>query len=141
MSKFLLALLALPLFGQAPPPPAAPMLSPAVQMFLPQTGFTLVLLDPSIIIDTTGPLPMLRVFFPPTPPAPVWIRNEALAVTDVLPTWTLANTLVAGTQAVYRNGLRLTPGLDYTVAGNVITFAVAAVPQAGDNLLADYRSQ
>jgi hypothetical protein len=40
---------------------------------------------------------------------------------------------------LYVNGLRLSSGLDYTISGSVIMFVAAAVPQAGDVILADYR--
>lgn len=40
---------------------------------------------------------------------------------------------------VYRNGIRLKSGLDYTVSGNGITFGVGSVPQIGDALLCSYR--
>jgi len=41
--------------------------------------------------------------------------------------------------ALYRNGLLLKQGLDYTLKGNVITFAPEAIPQPGDVLAASYR--
>lgn len=41
--------------------------------------------------------------------------------------------------ALYRNGLLLKQGLDYTLQGNVITFAAEAIPQPGDVLTASYR--
>ncbi len=41
--------------------------------------------------------------------------------------------------ALYRNGLLQKPDLDYTVSGNVVTFAAASTPQTGDLLLAAYR--
>jgi hypothetical protein len=37
------------------------------------------------------------------------------------------------------NGVRLTPAIDYTLSGPVITFIGIDVPNAGDNILADYR--
>jgi hypothetical protein len=40
---------------------------------------------------------------------------------------------------LYRNGLLLKQGLDYTLQGNVITFASEAIPQPGDVLTASYR--
>jgi len=41
--------------------------------------------------------------------------------------------------AVYRNGVLLKLGQDYTLASNVITFVSAMTPLAGDTLLASYR--
>lgn len=53
--------------------------------------------------------------------------------------FTLAFQPAASSLHLYRNGLRQKLGLDYTLSGNTITFLVAAVPQPGDTLLADYR--
>lgn len=52
--------------------------------------------------------------------------------------WTLANTPTAGSQHVYANGQRLTPGAgnDYTISGATITTALSWSAGA---LLADYR--
>jgi outer membrane murein-binding lipoprotein Lpp len=40
---------------------------------------------------------------------------------------------------LYRNGVKLSPGFDYSLSGNTILFATGAVPQAGDLLTARYR--
>ena len=45
----------------------------------------------------------------------------------------------AGSLEVFRNGLRLTSGLDYSASNNAVTFASADVPQIGDVLLCSYR--
>lgn len=39
---------------------------------------------------------------------------------------------------VYRNGIRLKNGVDYTIADASITFLAGAVPQPGDSVMADY---
>lgn len=41
--------------------------------------------------------------------------------------------------AVYRNGIRLKPGVDFTANSNGITFSIAMVPQIGDVLVCAYR--
>src|SRR5579862_4386895 len=41
---------------------------------------------------------------------------------------------------LYRNGLLMRQASDYTISGSTITFFVASTPQAGDLLLANYRS-
>jgi hypothetical protein len=46
----------------------------------------------------------------------------------------------AGSLNVYRNGLLLKLGSDYTFAGRTVQFVAAAIPQPGDTLLASYRS-
>jgi hypothetical protein len=40
---------------------------------------------------------------------------------------------------LFRNGLMLTAAVDYTIAGNTITFNTGAIPQPGDLLTASYR--
>lgn len=45
----------------------------------------------------------------------------------------------SGSLQVFRNGLRLTSGLDYTASNNTLTFASGYVPQIGDVLLCSYR--
>jgi hypothetical protein len=55
-------------------------------------------------------------------------------------TFTLAEAPNPSTSlGLYRNGLLQRAGTDYTLSGNVITFATAATPQVGDQLLAYYR--
>jgi len=51
--------------------------------------------------------------------------------------FTLANTPTLGSQHVYKNGLRFTPTLDYTISGGTITFVKA--PKVNDTLIVDYR--
>jgi len=54
--------------------------------------------------------------------------------------FTLANTPNPSTSlALYRNGILLKPGLDYTLSGNSITFSPAMIPQMADVLLCSYR--
>ena len=45
----------------------------------------------------------------------------------------------AGSLALYRNGLIQQQNVDYSVAGNVITFAPGSLPLTGDTLMATYR--
>lgn len=57
------------------------------------------------------------------------------------PTFTLANTPVAGSVKLYLRGVRLRSGAgnDYTISGGTITMLTGKLPQSGDNFLADYR--
>lgn len=52
--------------------------------------------------------------------------------------FTLSNAPSGATLHLYRNGIRQTPGRDFTLAGKVITFVAANVPSGPDALLADY---
>jgi len=45
----------------------------------------------------------------------------------------------AGSLVVFRNGLRMTSGLDYTASSNTVSFGSAYIPQTGDILLCSYR--
>lgn len=45
----------------------------------------------------------------------------------------------ASSLSLWRNGVLLRAGVDFTLSGNTITFFVATVPQAGDLLEASYR--
>jgi hypothetical protein len=54
--------------------------------------------------------------------------------------FTLSQTPSPGASlAVFRNGVRLTAGVDYTAAGTVVTFGSTLLPQTGDTLLCSYR--
>jgi hypothetical protein len=54
--------------------------------------------------------------------------------------FTLAQTPVpAASLAVYRNGMRIRSGLDYTSTGSSITFVANYIPQIGDVLQCSYR--
>lgn len=57
------------------------------------------------------------------------------------PTFTLANTPVSGTVAVYVDGVRMAVGgaADYTIATSTITFNASAIPQTGDVVVCDYQ--
>jgi len=55
-------------------------------------------------------------------------------------TFTLSMTPSPATSlAVYRNGLRLASGVDYTLSGATITFTTGLVPQTSDTLICSYR--
>lgn len=55
-------------------------------------------------------------------------------------TFTIANSPVTGTVAVYLNGQRTISGAgnDYTISGTTITFEAGQIPQTGDTLRVDY---
>ena len=55
--------------------------------------------------------------------------------------FTLASTpSPASSVAVWRNGLFLKPGADFTVSGNVLTFLGTSTPLVGDTILASFRT-
>jgi hypothetical protein len=63
------------------------------------------------------------------------------SVNGINDTFTLANTPVAGSVKLYKNGIRQRAGAgnDYTIASGTITFLAGNLPQTGDILLVDYR--
>ncbi len=55
-------------------------------------------------------------------------------------TFTLASLPApAASLVLYRNGLLMRSGVDYTLSGQTITFFAQSLPQTGDSLLASYR--
>ncbi len=65
-----------------------------------------------------------------------FVYNEVVSGSGT--TFTLANTPIAGTQTIFANGQRLTPGAgnDYTISGAVITTANS---WSAGTILADYQ--
>ncbi len=45
----------------------------------------------------------------------------------------------SGSLTVFRNGLKMSEGVDYTLSSSTITFFFASTPQTGDQLTANYR--
>lgn len=81
--------------------------------------------------------------------ADYWVTSSALFSFNEVPSglvnginvvYTLANTPVNNSLTVYKNGIRMFPGVgnDYVLSGNTITFTGTQTPQSGDVLLADY---
>lgn len=75
--------------------------------------------------------------------SPAFVDSETPAgtINGTNPTFTIANTPVAGSVHLYKNGLRQRPGAgaDYTISGSTITFTAGNIPAGADTLLADYR--
>lgn len=68
----------------------------------------------------------------------VEVFNEMLSGVDgVSSSFNLAHAPMSGTLRLYRNGLRLTPSIDFTAIGSSIS--TSFVPDASEVLLADYR--
>jgi hypothetical protein len=55
-------------------------------------------------------------------------------------TFSLANLPSGSSLLLFRNGLFMTPGMDYTLNGSTIQFVLGASPQSGDILTASYRT-
>jgi hypothetical protein len=66
-------------------------------------------------------------------------ETPAGAVNGINNILTLAFSPVGSSMLLFRNGLYLTPMIDYTLAAQTITFVSGAIPQAGDTMTASYR--
>lgn len=93
----------------------------------------------SFTLDTSTNPPTLRVIS--AAPAATYVDGEVPggAIDGTNAAFTLAAVPAASSLKLYRNGIRLTQGSDYTLSGQAITFAAGAVPQPNDSLMADYR--
>jgi hypothetical protein len=61
------------------------------------------------------------------------------ALDGVNATFALPSAPSAGSLYVWRNGLLMSPGVDYVLSGSSISFVSGAIPQPGDILRASYR--
>jgi hypothetical protein len=79
---------------------------------------------------------------PPTLPGVGFVDQETPAGTidGVNASFTLSQAPTpAASLAVYRNGIRLSSGLDYTANGAAISFGTGFQPQIGDIVVCSYR--
>ncbi len=108
---------------------------PSVEVIKLDGTRAIAVLDSSLTLDESTSPPTLRAKVPST--RDVW--GETLTATGTMPTWTLNTAPLTGTLRLHLNGIRLTAGVDYTIAGSVITFIGKSTPQAAEVLCADYR--
>lgn len=84
-----------------------------------------------VFVDgTTGPCPQITYSDAEVPGGTLDGMNN---------TFTLANTPLGASLALFRNGIYLTANIDYTLNGQTIQFLAGAVPKPGDILIANYR--
>ena len=86
-----------------------------------------------VMVDgTTGPCGgLVPQFFDAETPAGLVDGSNA--------TFTLAHTPSGSSLMLFRNGIYMKGGLDYSLSGATIQFVSAAVPTPGDTLMASYR--
>ncbi len=72
---------------------------------------------------------------------PAWVNAETPGgtINGVNATFTLANTPSGSSLLLFRNGLLLQSGIDYTLSNSTVQFISAAIPQLQDTLVAEYR--
>jgi len=114
----------------------------AIQIVTPN-GVYLAQLDPTIQLDMTGPVPVLKAVIPAvTLPKPE--VSQVFNLTQPTPptTFTLTSAPAPGSLVkVYRNGLLMASGFDYTVSANVVTFAAGQGTAQGDMVQIIYTPQ
>jgi len=73
--------------------------------------------------------------------APTFVDAETPGgiVDGVNTTFTLANVPTGSSLMLFRNGLYMTAGFDYTLTGSILTFPSASIPQPLDTVTASYR--
>lgn len=72
---------------------------------------------------------------------PSFVNGEAPSgqINGLNTTFTLTNSPATSSLLLFRNGLLLQAGVDYTLNGSTIQFAASAIPQPNDTLSAQYR--
>src|SRR3569833_4157392 len=72
---------------------------------------------------------------------PSFVNGEAPSgqINGLNATFTLANSPATSSLLLFRNGLLLKSGVDYTLTGSTIQFTAASIPQPNDTLSAQYR--
>ena len=116
---------------------------PTLAQVNPGTGLTGVLvivngalvvaaLSPSVVIDTGSPQPIIRA----VPVLPVPIEEEFSPITGQV-AFTLAGAPMPGTLEVFRNGIRMRVGRDYTASAKVVAFTSQPIV-VGDLIVVRY---
>jgi len=141
-TPLLLLALAVGLFGQtktttnqlAPSDPPAP--TGKVYILTPEGVLKFATLGQGLILtcDAAG----CTLDTPAIAPVPLKVYPVTIS-TEKLLTYTLPSAPVIGELAIVRNGLELTEGVDYSVAGLVVTFLAGAEPLQGDLVRVKYR--
>lgn len=114
--------------------PAILPASPELMAFLPSGpagAFILIAIDPAgFSVDTSTTPPTLRAT---SPSKTSEIFNEVQTPTTATTTLTLAHPTALGPSVkVFRNGIKLSPGNDYSITGAIITLVATQAAQPGD---------
>ncbi|WP_321471097.1 hypothetical protein [uncultured Paludibaculum sp.] len=113
----------------------------AIQVLTP-TGVMLVQLPPYMVIDTSGPAPVFKIMQTEQPAVRAEDTNVFTVAGPSQAAFKLSGVPVPGSRLkVHRNGLRMALTVDYTVAGDTVTFVAGQMPQAGDIIVVDFTPQ
>jgi hypothetical protein len=105
---------------------------PKVYAVLPSGSVALVDLGAGLVLDLSGPTPVLKA---------VATANHKVHVAKPLSTGlnlTLPEAPIAGSLRMHKNGVLWTESEDYTLSGNIITAINGQMLQAGDVLNLEY---
>jgi hypothetical protein len=105
----------------------------------PTRGFTLARIDTSLVLEEVSGELVLRAVVPPVVLMTIVWRRESVLLTVPTTAFTLA-TMPSSSDGlfVFRNGLLQSDGVDYTQAGQVVTFKPGAAPQKDDLIVFRY---
>lgn len=135
---FILAFVA-GLHAQSTQVPSTSISYPAVQFqavqILTPGGIVIAQLHPSIVLDLSGPVPVLRAIAAPRTERKTEVFSPGTTYTAV--TLSLPPDAVREIR-VYRNGLLMAASIDYTRVDRVITFTAAQGTAAEDIVQVSY---
>jgi hypothetical protein len=107
---------------------------------IPIIRLTCIALDPAtLVLDTSAKPPVLRAVATGQSANFVDAEAPAGAIDGGNNSFSLSAIPASGSLKLYRNGVRQKAGLDYNLIGSAISFLAGSTPQAGDQLIADYR--
>ena len=117
---------------------------PELFVKLASGALAFVRLDPETLELVAGTPPVLRALIPAEPPPAggtelSWLR-EGIVVSTASQVWTLAQPVApAGLLLVFRNGLLMLEGPDYSYLNGVVTFAPGQPISVGDTVQFTYQ--
>lgn len=140
----LLLILALGIFAQTATPPnqlrGVALPTGTLFIVLPSGMVAQADLGPGLELDLTGPRPVLKATLPPPVLQPVEVNDEVPTPgASAALNFALAADPLPGSLKLWRNGIRMKAGLDYTLSGRQITFIPAYSSDEAPVLLADYK--
>ncbi len=91
-------------------------------------------IDSSLTLDVSGPKPVLKATAAAVETVDVQVLTTATSVINLSKVPTDPRTI-----RCHRNGVLLSPGVDYSVTGGAITFVPAQTPQPDDVMNTSYR--
>lgn len=106
----------------------------SVLIVLPDGSFRLAKLVGAAIVSDVNGLPIIQISSPPVTSS---VYSASLTKVSQYE-HTMPESPKPGTERIYRNGLRLKLGADYTIEANRVTWLPNCDPQPGDIVQVDY---